>query len=41
MNWTARWYRPDGPQPVGEVAAALADYLARGLLPAPSSKGGP
>jgi AcrR family transcriptional regulator len=41
MNWTARWYRPDGPQPVGEVAVALADYLARGLAPAPSSKGGP
>jgi AcrR family transcriptional regulator len=34
MNWTARWYRPDGPQPVGEVAAALADYLTRGLRPA-------
>ena len=40
MNWTARWYRPDGPQPVGEVAAALADYLTRGLLLAPSSGGG-
>jgi AcrR family transcriptional regulator len=40
MNWTARWYRPDGPQPVGEVAAALADYLGRGLLPALSSGGG-
>ena len=40
MNWTARWYRPDGPQPVGEVAAALADYLGRGLLPALSSAGG-
>jgi len=40
MNWTARWFRPDGPQPAGEVAVALADYLARGLAPAPSSKGG-
>ncbi len=39
MNWTARWFRPDGPQPVGDVAAGLADYLARGLLPAPSSGG--
>lgn len=39
MNWTARWFRPDGPQPVGEVASALADYLARGLLPAASSGG--
>jgi AcrR family transcriptional regulator len=40
LNWTARWFRPDGPQPVAEVAAGLADYLARGLLPAPSSGGG-
>jgi hypothetical protein len=40
MNWTARWFRPDGPQPVGEVAAALADYLTRGLLPAPGPGGG-
>ena len=40
MNWTARWYRPEGPQPVGDVAAALTDYLARGLLPASSPGGG-
>jgi AcrR family transcriptional regulator len=40
MNWTARWFRPDGPQPVGEVAAGLADYLTRGLLPAPGPGGG-
>jgi AcrR family transcriptional regulator len=39
MNWTARWFRPDGPQPVVEVAAGLADYLARGLLPGPASGG--
>ena len=39
MNWTARWLRPDGPQPVGEVAVALTDYLARGLAPAPCPGG--
>jgi len=32
LNWTARWYRPDGPKAPGEVAAAFADYLVRGLL---------
>jgi TetR/AcrR family transcriptional regulator, cholesterol catabolism regulator len=32
INWTARWYRPGGPQPVAEVASAFADYLVRGLL---------
>jgi hypothetical protein len=31
VNWTARWYRPDGPQPVTEIADTLADYLVRGL----------
>ena len=40
MNWTARWFRPDGPQPAGEVAVALADYLARGLAPALFPEGG-
>jgi AcrR family transcriptional regulator len=39
LNWTARWFRPDGPQGVGEVAAGLADYLARGLVPARSPGG--
>jgi TetR/AcrR family transcriptional regulator, cholesterol catabolism regulator len=33
VNWTARWYRHDGPRSVGEIADALADYLVRGLLP--------
>jgi TetR/AcrR family transcriptional regulator len=31
VNWTARWYRPDGRLPVAEIAAALAAYLVRGL----------
>jgi AcrR family transcriptional regulator len=32
VNWTARWYRPDGIRPVAEIASALADYLVKGLL---------
>lgn len=31
LNWTARWYRPDGEQPPAAVASAFADYLVRGL----------
>jgi AcrR family transcriptional regulator len=31
VNWTARWYRPNGPQPVSEVAETFSDYLVRGL----------
>jgi len=35
VNWTARWYRPEGPQSAGEIAGALSDYLVRGLMSAP------
>jgi len=31
VNWTARWFRPDGPQSADAVAAAIADYLVKGL----------
>jgi TetR/AcrR family transcriptional regulator, cholesterol catabolism regulator len=31
VNWTARWYRPDGPQTADEIADGLADYLVKGL----------
>jgi AcrR family transcriptional regulator len=31
LNWTARWYRPEGPAAPGAVAEAFADYLVRGL----------
>ena len=31
LNWTARWYRPEGPEPPTAVAEAFADYLVRGL----------
>jgi AcrR family transcriptional regulator len=38
VNWTARWYRPDGAQSADEIANALSDYLVRGLAAAPSTK---
>jgi AcrR family transcriptional regulator len=31
LNWTARWYRPDGPRSPAEIAKAFSDYLVRGL----------
>lgn len=31
VNWTARWYRPDGKQSVDEIADGLAAYLVKGL----------
>lgn len=37
LNWTARWYRPEGPQPVGEIADGLAAYLVRGLEARPKA----
>ena len=35
LNWTSRWYRPDGAQSVAEIAKGLADYLVRGIAAAP------
>jgi AcrR family transcriptional regulator len=31
VNWTARWYRPDGTQGPEEIAETLSDYLVKGL----------
>lgn len=31
MNWTARWFRPDGGDPAGAVADEMAGYLLAGL----------
>ena len=33
VNWTARWYRPEGPRSVAEIADSLSDYLVGGLSP--------
>lgn len=32
VNWTARWYRPDGARSVTEIAQTLTDYLVKGVL---------
>ena len=32
VNWTSRWFRPEGPQTAAAVAAALAVYLVGGLV---------
>jgi TetR/AcrR family transcriptional regulator, cholesterol catabolism regulator len=32
LNWTAEWFRPDGPAGAGEVGDRLADVIAWGLL---------
>ncbi len=37
LNWTARWFRPDGARSAAEVADELAAFLVRGLNPAPST----
>ena len=31
VNWTARWFRPDGAQSAGEVADNISQYLVKGL----------
>ena len=32
LNWTVRWYRPDGSRGADEIADGMADYLVRGLV---------
>ena len=32
LNWTAHWFRPDGPHPPEWVATLVADYAVGGLL---------
>jgi len=31
VNWTARWYRPDGTHGPDEIAESLSEYLVKGL----------
>ncbi len=38
VNWTARWYRPEGPQSAEEIAGSLSDYLVCGLMPTRTAK---
>ena len=35
LNWTVRWYRPDGAQSAAAIAEGLADYLVRGIAAVP------
>jgi AcrR family transcriptional regulator len=35
LNWTARWFRPDGHHSAQSVADSTAWYLVRGLAPVP------
>jgi AcrR family transcriptional regulator len=41
LNWTSRWYRPDGEQSVSAIAEGLADYLVRGIAAAPQTNAAP
>ncbi len=34
LNWTAHWYRPEGPHAPAHVAEVLATYAVAGLAPA-------
>ena len=39
INWTARWFRADGPRPAQAVAAEVAAFLIRGLEGRPAATG--
>ncbi len=48
LNWSVRWFRPEGSMTAAEIAEGFADYLIRGLLTKPdalqraaSSRGAP
>jgi len=41
LNWTSRWYRPEGAQGVAAIADGLADYLVRGIAAAPQAMNRP
>ena len=33
LNWTAQWFRPDGPRTPADVAELVADFALAGLAP--------
>jgi AcrR family transcriptional regulator len=37
LNWSVRWFHPDGALSAAEIAEGFADYLIRGLLAKPDS----
>ena len=37
VNWTVKWYRPEGRENAESIGEAFADLLVRGLLRAPES----
>jgi AcrR family transcriptional regulator len=37
LNWSVRWFSPDGPLPAAQIADGFADYLIRGLLAKPDA----
>jgi AcrR family transcriptional regulator len=37
LNWSVRWFNPDGALTAAEIAEGFAEYLIRGLLSKPDS----
>src|SRR5437870_5351203 len=37
LNWSVRWFSPEGPLSAAEIAERFADYLIRGLLAEPDA----
>ena len=37
VNWTEKWYRPDGPWSASQIGQAIADVLVRGLAAQPAT----
>lgn len=37
LNWSVRWFNPDGAMTAAEIAEGFADHLIRGLLSKPDS----
>lgn len=37
LNWSVRWFSPEGPLTAAEIAEGFADYLIRGLLARPAA----